>query len=154
MHGQILEIIQIRTNGLSMKKYILDTNFVLRYLLADHKDNYEFAKKIFDQAQNRQCQMELHQTVFAEIIFVLSSFYEVPKEKIVHTLKALLSYQGMTGELDIYNHALDIYLKYNIHIVDAIIAVKSLTNGSELLTFDKKLKTIIKKESFNPHKSQ
>ncbi len=129
-----------------MKKYIADTNFILRYLLADDVDSYKQTKIIFEQARIGKCQVEIEQSVFAEVIFVLSSFYKVPRSEIVRILKSLLSYKGIKIDSDIYSVALDIYLENNIHIVDSIIAVKVLSSGDELLTFDKKLQNIISKK--------
>lgn len=126
-----------------MKKYIADTNFILRYLLADNKESYKQTKVIFEQARIGKCQIEIIQSVFAEVIFVLSSFYEVPRIEIVRILKSLLSYKGIKVDSDIYSGALDIYLANNIHVVDAILAVKILSSDDELLTFDKKLQNVI-----------
>lgn len=129
-----------------MKKYIADTNFILRYLLADNKEDYKKTKIIFEQVRIGKCQIEIIQSVFAEVIFVLSSFYEVPKIEIVRILKSLLSYKGVKVDSDIYSAALDIYLEDNIHIVDSILAVKALLSDDELLTFDKKLQNVISKK--------
>lgn len=129
-----------------MKKYIADTNFILRYLLADNKEDYKKTKIIFEQARIGKCQIEIIQSVFAEVIFVLSSFYEVPRIEIVRILKSLLSYKGIKVDSDIYSDALDIYLENNIHIVDSILAVKKLLSDDELLTFDKKLQNVISKK--------
>ena len=129
-----------------MKKYIADTNFILRYLLADSKEIYKQTKLIFEQARTGQCQIEIEQSVFTEVTFVLSSFYEVPRMEIVRILKSLLSYKGIKVDSDIYSNALDIYLENNIHIVDSIVALKTLKSGNELLTFDKKLQNVISKK--------
>lgn len=131
-----------------MKKYIADTNFILRYLLADHEEHYKQAKVIFEEVRNGKCQISIEQGVFAEVIFVLSSFYEVPREKIVEILKSLLSYKGIRAETKIYSAALDVYLEHNIHIVDSILAVQILYSGDELLTFDKKLHDIVSKKLY------
>lgn len=129
-----------------MKKYIADTNFILRYLLAEDKASYKQTKLIFEQARIGKCQIIIEQSVFTEVIFVLSSFYEVPKIEIVKTLKSLLLYKGIKADSDIYSNALDIYLNNNIHIVDSILAAKTLHSGNELLTFDKKLQNIMAKK--------
>jgi len=70
-----------------MKKYIADTNFILRYLLADNKEGYKQAEIIFNQARVGKCHVEIHQSVFTEVIFVLSSFYKVPRIEIVKIFK-------------------------------------------------------------------
>lgn len=126
-----------------MKKYIADTNFILRYLLADNQESYKQTKLIFEEARIGKSQIDIEQSVFTEVIFVLSSFYKVPRSEIVSILKSLLSYKGIKVDSDIYPIALDLYLENNIHIVDAIIAVKTLSRDSELLTFDKKLQSVI-----------
>ena len=126
-----------------MKKYIADTNFILRYLLADNQESYKQTKLIFEEARIGKSQIDIEQSVFTEVIFILSSFYKVPRSEIVSILKSLLSYKGIKVDSDIYPIALDLYLENNIHIVDAIIAVKTLSSDSELLTFDKKLQSVI-----------
>ena len=130
-----------------MKKYIADTNFILRYLLADNEESYKQTKSIFDEARIGKCHIDIEQSVFTETIFVLSSFYEVPRVEIVRILKSLLSYKGIKTNLDCYSTALDTYLEHNIHIVDAIIATKSKMDNIEVLTFDQKLKNVISKQS-------
>ena len=118
-----------------MKKYIADTNFILRYLLADNESHYNHTKMLFEEARNGACQIIIEQCVFTEVVFVLSSLYEKPKEKIVEHLKSLLSYKGIKAELEIYQAALDIYLKNSIHIVDAILAVYTLSSPSVINHF-------------------
>ena len=76
-----------------MKEYIIDTNFILRYLLADNKEQYKKSKAVFDQVREGKIIIHLEQAVFVEVIFVLSSFYKTPKEKIIETIYALLSYK-------------------------------------------------------------
>lgn len=127
-----------------MKKYIIDTNFILRYLLADNKDQYKKTKTIFDKVRNGEIQIKLEQSVFVEVIFVLSSFYKTPKNKIIETMNSFLSYKGIETEKDLFHNALEIYQNNNIHIVDSIIAARSRLSNNPLLTFDKKLESIIK----------
>lgn len=137
------ELIQLKELNSKMKKYIADTNFILRYLLADNKKQYEQAKVIFEEARTGKCQIEIEQSVFAEIIFVLSSFYEIPTEEIARILKSLLTYKGIKTDFDYYSNALDVYLENGVHIVDAIIAAKSIAENTDVLTFDKKLQNVI-----------
>lgn len=91
-----------------MKKYITDTNFILRYLLADNKEQYK-------------------------------------TNKIIEIMHSFLSYKGIETEKDLFHNALEIYQNHNIHIVDSIIAAKSLLDDVPLLTFDKKLELILQK---------
>ncbi|MEM6339077.1 MAG: PIN domain-containing protein [Pseudomonadota bacterium] len=127
-----------------MEEYIVDTNFILRYLLADNEEQFKESKNIFDQAKEGDIRVTLEQSVFVEVIFVLSSFYKVPKNKIIDTMNSFISYKGIDAEKELLQDALNIYQKHNIHIVDSIVAAKSIDKTS-LLTFDKKLKTLARK---------
>lgn len=126
-----------------MKEYIIDTNFILRYLLADNKEQYRKSKAVFDQVREGKIIIHLEQAVFVEVIFVLSSFYETPKERIIETIYALLSYKGLETEQELLQDALEIFQKNNIHIVDSIIAAKCNMKKIPTLTFDKKLEKLI-----------
>ena len=128
-----------------MKKYVVDTNFILRYLLADNKEQYKKTKTIFDQARDGRIQIKLEQSVFVEVIFVLSSFYKTPKDKIIETMHSFLSYKSIEAEKDLFHNALEIYQNHSIHIVDSIIAAKTIQSDSPILTFDKKLENIMQK---------
>lgn len=123
-------------------KYIIDTNFIIRYLIADNKEQFIKAKEIFDQAKSGQISIILEQTVFTETIFVLNSFYKVPREKICTILSELLTYKGIKCEKEILLRALKIYQDENLHIVDSVLLSKSKNEDISILTFDEKLKSL------------
>ena len=129
--------------GRKMIQYIVDSNFILRYLLNDNFEQYKQAKLIFDDVKNGKIHIKLEQVVFVEVIFVLTSFYKVPKEKIIEIMHSLLLYKGINAEKELLNLALDLFKTHNIHIVDSIIAARAKLSNIEALTFDKKLATII-----------
>ena len=64
-------------------KHICDTNFIIRYLLADNHDMLVKTKEIFDKAKTGEITVIIEQAVFTEVIFVLTSFYKAPKNKFV-----------------------------------------------------------------------
>jgi len=120
-------------------KYICDTNFILRYLLADDPAMFAKAQEVFNQARSGQITLIIEQTVFTEVVFVLSSFYKVPKDKIIQTLAELLAYKGINGEKEVLSLALDYYRRYAIHVVDCLLLAKAKLTCTPVLTFDKKL---------------
>lgn len=126
-----------------MKEYIIDTNFILRYLLADNKEQYKKAKTIFDQVREGKAIAHLEQSVFVEVIFVLSSFYETPKSIIIDTMYSILSYKGIETEKELLHKALGVFKENNIHIVDSIIASRCYIKKLPVLSFDKKLAKLI-----------
>jgi predicted nucleic-acid-binding protein len=126
-----------------MTKYICDTNFILRYLLADEQEMFAKTKNVFEQAKSGKITLIIEQTVFTETIFVLSSFYKVPREEISSILKEMLTYKGVQTDKDTLMQALDYYLQHNIHIVDCILLARAKISGTPLLSFDQKLLNLI-----------
>lgn len=121
-------------------KYYCDTNYIIRYLLGDNEELFDKTKELFHQAQTGKVLLIIEQTVFTEVVFVLSSFYKVPKDKIVNVLSELLVYKGIICEdKEVLLLALNIYAKYNLHIVDSILAAKAKIHNLPLLSFDSKL---------------
>lgn len=121
-------------------KYYCDTNFVIRYLLGDNPEIFQTAKEVFVQVQTGKAYLILEQTVFIEIIFVLSSFYKIPKDKIAEVLSELLTYKGIICEdKDSLLLALKLYSEYNLHIVDCLLIAKGEKYNLPLISFNQKL---------------
>jgi predicted nucleic-acid-binding protein len=121
-------------------KYYCDTNFVVRYLLGDNQEMLLKTKEVFEQVQTGKVSLILEQTVFTEIVFVLSSFYKVPKNKISEILFELLAYKGIICEdKESLLLALDLYNRENLHIVDCLLIAKASASKLIILSFDQKL---------------
>ena len=99
---------------------------------------------IFEQTKSSQITLIIEQTVFTEVIFVLSSFYKVPKEKIIQILAELLAYKGVSGEKRVLSLALDYYSRHKLHIVDCLLLAKAKLSETPILTFDQKLDKLAK----------
>ena len=122
------------------KKRLIDTNLIIRYLVNDNPDQYIIARDFFDLVKLGRIKAYLEQTVFTETIFVLSSIYNVPKERICSTLYDLLIYKGIYNpEKEVLLKSLAIYSETNLHIVDCIIAAKAKLHELEIQSFDQAL---------------
>lgn len=113
---------------------------VLRYLLEDNKSQYKQAKTFFDKARSGEILLILEQSVFTEVIYVLTSFYNVPKNEAADFITFLITYKGVHCEIELFKNALSYFKAHNIHIVDALLLAQSKLERLDLLTFDKKLK--------------
>jgi predicted nucleic-acid-binding protein len=120
-------------------KYLCDTNFILRYLLADNPQMFAETKEIFDQVKTGKVTLIIEQAVFTEVIFVLSSFYKVPNDTIMQILSDLLTYKGISSEKEVFALALQYYSKYNMHVADCLLLAKNKLTNTPVLTFDKQL---------------
>lgn len=128
-----------------MMKYVIDTNIIVRYLLADNKELFEKARYFFDLLKMSKAKAYLEQTVLTETVFVLSKVYNIPKQDITNTLSNLLSLKGiLNDEKEILIESLKLYSTTNLHIVDCIIAAKCIVKQIKPMTLDKELnKTIL-----------
>jgi len=115
--------------------FLVDTNVILRYLLADISELHERAKDLIENHD-----IYIRTEVFVELIFVLTKVYKIPKEETVKVLKNLLSYENIKCESkELLFLALDFYKTQNLHIVDCILcALKKLYN-KEVYSFDRGL---------------
>lgn len=121
-------------------KYYVDTNTILRYLLADNIEQYRKTLEIFEKARTGNISVIILESVLVECMYVLLKFYKVPKEEVVEKLKNLMNYKGVKNpDKKELLEALNMYKEKNIHIVDCILHVKAAKSKSRLFAFDEKL---------------
>lgn len=133
------------------KQYICDTNVIVRYLVADDDRLFKSAQEFFEEVIQGDKKVVIEQTVFIEVVFVLSSYYQVPRSKIADSLSALLQYKGVavaSGSKYLLD-ALKLYASTLLHIVDCILVTRAKSAELELFTFDQELKR--KYEDYEKH---
>ena len=116
---------------------VLDTNYILRFLIKDNDEMYTIAK---DAIKNNNCFID--NEVLAEVVFVLLKVYNTSKSDIKNTLVKFLSFENIIlNSKPTILKALELFGKKNIDFVDAILCAKS--KKYEVKTFDKKLNKCI-----------
>ena len=117
---------------------VLDTNYILRFLIKDNDEMYEIAKEAI---KNNDCFID--NEVLAEVVFVLMKVYNTSKSDIKNTLVKFLSFENIIlNSKPTILKALELFDEKNIDFVDAILCAKS--KKYEVKTFDKKLNKCIK----------
>lgn len=114
-----------------MKK-LIDANVILRYLLGDHPQMSEEAKKIIEDGAFTLPE------VLAEVVYVLKGVYKVERTEIAKTLIDFLD------EISIENpeavcEALSLFSETSLDFVDCIRIARHRILGDEVVSFDKKL---------------
>ena len=110
-----------------MKQAFIDANIILRFLTKDPPPMAEAALKIFEDAKRGKMSLFIIPITVAEVVWVLESFYEYPKEKIAETMTQFLSCEGLKVEsLDLLLEALNLYCEKNLDFADALLAVFAL----------------------------
>lgn len=119
----------------------VDTNYLLRFLLEDTRQQHKIAKKLFLDAASGTVKVFTSAVVIFEIYWVLTSFYEKNRREIAHLLKQIFS----LGFLEIENKdfivkAINLYEATSFDLEDAFNLIFAKSKKAEnFATFDEKL---------------
>jgi predicted nucleic-acid-binding protein len=120
-----------------VKRRLVDTNLIVRYLVQDHEKFAKAAGRLFDACDRGEVLIVVLPAVLAECVFVLESFYEHPRGAIVAALGRLVSSPGVEiNRLAVHLDALDRYRKTKVHFVDCMIAATATAEDVPVATFD------------------
>lgn len=125
---------------------LLDTNIILRYLVADNEDQHKQAKNIFKEAEQGKRKIIVKAVVVAEACFVLESFYKKTKDEIAESFEIFLSQKWLKVEDRQALLSMWTWYRKNLHFVDCYLLALANTNKLKIITFDKDL---IKKSEAN-----
>jgi predicted nucleic-acid-binding protein len=112
----------------------LDANYVLRYLLQDHKEQYAIAK----EAIEHEVCLVLNE-VIAEVIYVLGGYYKTTREDSARALSIMLERDNlqMHESKTIVMEALSLYATTQLDYVDCYLC--ALRSRYRIATFDRQL---------------
>ena len=118
---------------------LLDTNVIVRFLVSDKSPKYKNLYSFFESLERGKMRVELKLIVLFQVIFVLKSFYKVPKLDISNGIMDLLKYKGITiKEKKIVNRTLELWQESSLEIVDCyLIACLEKDSQSILYSYDR-----------------
>ena len=122
---------------LPAKVYLIDTNVILRYLMADHEKFSPKAKAFMVKVSQEKTKAEIPAVVIVECVYVMEKFYRIPKHEITDTLSRILNFSGIVNPDK--SEILEALLKYeasNADIVDCLLAASSAPD-KVVVSFDK-----------------
>lgn len=120
---------------------LIDTNIIIRFLVADNEEQFKIAKDIFFEIEKSQKIVIILDVVFMEAFFVLTKLYQLPKSEVLNDLKSILALDGVANsDKVILNEVFNLIENKNIDFVDALLCAKSKLKGFEKISFDKDLK--------------
>jgi predicted nucleic acid-binding protein len=124
-----------------MKMVFVDTNYFLRFLLADVDAQHLKTKELFKKGLTREVELITSVIVFFEIYWVLSSFYGKKKEALVVILEDLLKMSFIKWEeRQRLVKSVEIFRESGIDLEDSYNLVFSKEKKiGEMASFDKKL---------------
>lgn len=121
---------------------VVDTSVIIRFLTGDDKDKAERFRKFI---QNKE-QIIVTDVVFAEIFWILKSFYKLERNTVVSMLESLLNIPSVVCRRDVLLETLSVLKDCNLSFIDSYLCAFSLIESDgKILSFDKgfnKLKSI------------
>lgn len=119
----------------------IDTNYFLRLVLADKKDYYQQAKKLFQSGALGKLKLFTSVVVFFEVYWVLASFYKKKKKELAKILSDLLKMKFIKWQnREILEEALEIYEESALDLEDSFnLSYARAKKATDFKTFDKKL---------------
>jgi predicted nucleic acid-binding protein len=124
-----------------VRKYLLDTNVLLRFLLDDHPELSRAASGLFQQAAAGKCLLILTDLGIAEAVWVLTSYYKLEREKVAESLAKLLVKAGVhCPTLEPVFDALARFKATNCDFFDCYLAAQAASSGVAIASFDSDLR--------------
>ncbi len=120
----------------------VDTNYFLRFLLKDKKEQYLVAYNLFQDGILGQVKLFASIIVFFEINWVLSSIYDMKKTTCLPILEKVLKMNYIQIEWrPLIEKAIIIYKNTTLDLEDSFNLIYSKSHySSDFATFDAKLK--------------
>lgn len=117
----------------------IDTNIFIRFLTNDIPDKAAACEGIFREAADKNQSLFTTEMVIAEIIWVLESYYELPKKEVQEMVeKILITPFLLCPQKDLILNALTLYGDKNIDYIDAYNASILREQGiKEVYSYDR-----------------
>jgi predicted nucleic acid-binding protein len=122
-----------------MKRYIVDTNLILRFLTGEPENHAKLAAEFFQQGEDGKILLLISPIVIAETVFVLTGkVYGCARDEVSDQLLQFLSNPYFkVQEFEVIAKALSLFKAHQIDFADAYLAAMALLSGASVATFDK-----------------
>lgn len=115
----------------------LDTNVLVRHLTGDPASQAKRATALLRGAD----ELILADLVLAEMVYVLESFYEVPRVDIAGMARALLAFPSIVVvDIDVLLRAVELYEVMRLDFAEAyLVALAEITDVRHVASFDRQI---------------
>jgi len=119
-----------------VKVHWLDTNVILRYLLADRRQHGLKARSLLKEAQQGRCTLKVAPFIVAELVYVLES-KSYSRTEIFEGLKVLDGLRGIefTSGREVFEALLE-YRDKGGDFADALLMAFARSAGEAVVTFN------------------
>lgn len=115
----------------------LDTNVIVRHLTGDPPAQAEAAGALL--AATEADALVLTDLVFAEIVYVLESLYELPRDEVAQRLRAVLAFPAISAvDPPLLLRALEVYERHRLDLAEAYLVACAEASGlAAVVSFDR-----------------
>lgn len=118
---------------------LVDSNIFLRLFVRDDEQKWKDSIRVFQKIAERQIMAYVPTLVPAEVNFVLTSFYQFEKPRVVQATKSMVSTSNlkMLDDLSVVRGA-QLYEEYNVKFTDCLLASSALLQSGQaaILSYD------------------
>ena len=101
---------------------LLDTNVLIRFLTSDKTEKFRRVYTLFESLERGELRVELKLIVLFQVVFVLSSFYSVPRKDIATGMLGILGYKGIiVKEKRTVRRTIELWHDSKLDIVDCYL---------------------------------
>jgi predicted nucleic acid-binding protein len=118
----------------------LDTNVLIRHLTSDPPEQAARATRLLAEAD----QLLLPDLIVAEVVYVLESFYEVPRVRVAELVRAVVAFPAIgVADESLLLRALEVYEVHRLDFADAYLVALAETSGAgAVVSFDKSIERV------------
>ena len=121
------------------KAHLIDTNVILRYLMGDVPAQSTRAAALMERLESGAERAELLESVIAEAVWTMESFYGVARPEIAEKLAGILRFRGIQApKKGVLVNALARFSATSADFVDCLLAAKAAQRNVTVYTFDAK----------------
>jgi len=81
---------------MKLPEKVIDANVILRFFLADDDEKFLKAKAFLYKVEFGEEDVLMTEVIFAEVVWVLSKVYHVPRKEIAEKFSKIINYKGLT----------------------------------------------------------
>ncbi len=118
---------------------LLDTNVLIRFLTSDKTQKCQGVYTLFESLEQGDLRVGLKLIVLFQVVFILKSFYSVPREEIATGILGILKYKGIiVKEKKIVRQTIELWHDSKLDIVDCcLIACLEEDRQNILYSYDR-----------------
>jgi predicted nucleic acid-binding protein len=126
---------------------LLDTNVLVRHLTGDPPGQARRATALLA----RDDELVLTDLVMAELVYVLESYYEHPRDKVAEAARALIALPSVASDHGLLLRAIELYEAVHLDFADAYLcAAADMWGIGVVASFDRRIDRIKSVERLEP----